>query len=107
MDLMRKIIHGWFSLRRGLRPAAALFVFILFIVPSAAQTSHSADALMRARGGYHQILKLVDNRAWPDSVRALVHRVFSEDLANVERALGSAASGASWRAAVRDGSRDP
>ena len=74
---------------------------------SSGSRSHSADALMRARGGYHQILKLVDKRAWPDSVRALVHRVFSEDLANVERALGSAASGASWRAAVRDGSRDP
>jgi len=46
---MRKIIKGWFSLRRGLRPAAALLVFISLIVPSAAQTSHSA-LLLQLRG---------------------------------------------------------
>ena len=67
--------------------------------------SHSAQALQRARAGYLQILDLVDKRDWPPSVRELVRRVFSEDLAAVERAQASRAGKAStWRAIVRDGS---
>jgi succinoglycan biosynthesis protein ExoO len=69
---------------------------------SSGSRSHSADALMRARRGYHQILELVGKRDWPQDVRALVHRVFSEDLANAERALASSGEGATWRTAVRD-----
>jgi len=67
--------------------------------------SHSANALDRARAGYLQILDLVDKRDWPPAVRELVRRVFTEDLAAVERAQASRASEAStWRAIVRDGS---
>ena len=66
--------------------------------------SHSARALERARAGYHQILYLVDKRAWPQPVRDLVRRVFSEDLAAVERAQHAGTAETSWRAAVRDGS---
>lgn len=67
--------------------------------------SHSAQALQRARAGYLQILDLVDKRDWPPAVRELVRRVFTEDLAAVERAQLSRASEAStWRAIVRDGS---
>jgi glycosyltransferase involved in cell wall biosynthesis len=65
--------------------------------------SHSADALMRARAGYLQILDLVGKRSWPQPVRALVQRVFSEDLANAESALATQGQPSSWRAAVRDG----
>lgn len=63
--------------------------------------SHSGDALARARAGYLQILDLAERRDWPQPVRALVRRVFGEDLAAVDRALDTAAS---WRQAVRDGS---
>jgi glycosyltransferase involved in cell wall biosynthesis len=64
--------------------------------------SHSADALGSARAGYLQILDLVEKRAWPEPVKALVRRVFGEDLAAVERAGASAPDGSSWRAIVRD-----
>ena len=64
--------------------------------------SHSARALERARAGYLQILDLVDRRGWPQPVRELVRRVFSEDLASVERAMAAGAGDASWRDAVRD-----
>jgi succinoglycan biosynthesis protein ExoO len=67
--------------------------------------SHSAHALQRARLGYLQILDLVDKRDWPSAVRELVRRVFTEDLAAVERAQASRAGEAStWRDIVRDGS---
>ena len=66
--------------------------------------SHSAGALRRARAGYLQILELVDKRDWPPPVRELVRRVFSEDLAAVERAQLASDSDATWRAIVRDGS---
>ena len=66
--------------------------------------SHSARALQRARAGYLQILELVDARDWPQPVRDLVRRVFSEDLAAIERARSAAGGEASWRAVVRDGS---
>lgn len=59
----------------------------------------SGDALERARAGYMQILQLVERRAWPEPVRALVQRVFQEDLAAVDHAAGADAN---WRAAVRD-----
>jgi glycosyltransferase involved in cell wall biosynthesis len=72
---------------------------------NAGSRSHSADALARARAGYLQILELVKRRDWPEPVRALVHRVFSEDLANVERALASSDGRATWRASVRDAPR--
>jgi glycosyltransferase involved in cell wall biosynthesis len=62
--------------------------------------SHAPDALTRARAGYLQILDLVAQRDWPPPVRALVHRVFSEDLAAVDRAHATAST---WRQAVRDG----
>jgi glycosyltransferase involved in cell wall biosynthesis len=65
--------------------------------------SHARDALERARTGYLQILQLVAERSWPQPVRELVARVFSEDLANVERALASSGAETSWREAVRDG----
>ena len=65
--------------------------------------SHSLQALQQARSGYLQILELIENRDWPAPVRDLVRRVFSEDLAAVERAQGDSAS--TWRQAVRDGSR--
>jgi hypothetical protein len=65
--------------------------------------SHSAHALGRARAGYLQILDLVGQRDWPEPVRALVTRVFREDLAAVDRAQASGAP-ATWRASVRDGS---
>jgi succinoglycan biosynthesis protein ExoO len=71
---------------------------------SAGSRSHSADALAAARAGYLQILELVDKRTWPEPVRALVRRVFSEDLAAVERARASGVEESSWRAVVRDGS---
>jgi succinoglycan biosynthesis protein ExoO len=66
--------------------------------------SHSAQALERARAGYLQILDLVDKRDWPPPVRDLVRRVFSEDLAAVERAQTSTDAQSTWREAVRDGS---
>jgi glycosyltransferase involved in cell wall biosynthesis len=66
--------------------------------------SHSANALERARAGYLQILELVDKRDWPRPVRDLVRRVFSEDLAAVERAQAASDGAATWRAIVRDGS---
>ncbi len=66
--------------------------------------SHSPEALQQARAGYLQILDLIDARAWPESVRQLVRRVFTEDLANVERAQAAGEGASSWRAAVRDGS---
>jgi glycosyltransferase involved in cell wall biosynthesis len=67
--------------------------------------SHSPEALARARAGYLQILELVAARDWPEPVRALVTRVFREDLANVDRALTSTHTAEpTWRAAVRDGS---
>lgn len=66
--------------------------------------SHSAHALERARGGYLQILELVDKRDWPETVRALVRRVFNEDLAAVERAQSARDAQSTWREAVRDGS---
>src|SRR5262245_1232144 len=64
--------------------------------------SHSLQALQQARSGYLQILELVEKRDWPAAVRGLVRRVFSEDLAAVERALHDPRS--TWREAVRDGS---
>lgn len=70
---------------------------------STGSRSHSADALGAARAGYLQILELVDKRTWPEPVRALVKRVFSEDLAAVERARASGGEESSWRAVVRDG----
>jgi glycosyltransferase involved in cell wall biosynthesis len=70
---------------------------------STGSRSHSADALGSARAGYLQILDLVEKRAWPDPVRALVRRVFSEDLTAVERARGGGGDGLSWRTVVRDG----
>jgi glycosyltransferase involved in cell wall biosynthesis len=63
----------------------------------------SAQALQDARAGYLQILELVGGRNWPPAVKALVQRVFSEDLAAVERAMSADAGPGSWRAAVRDG----
>jgi hypothetical protein len=72
---------------------------------SAGSRSHSGDALASARAGYLQILDLVEGRAWPQPVRELVARVFSEDLANVERAWALGGGGESWRTIVRDGSR--
>ena len=66
--------------------------------------SHSANALERARAGYLQILDLVDKRDWPQLVRELVRRVFSEDLAAVERTQAAGGDDASWRTVVRDGS---
>ena len=68
--------------------------------------SHSAQALQRARAGYLQILDLVDKRDWPQPVRELVRRVFTADLAAVERAQSSRDGEATWRAIVRDGSAD-
>ncbi len=65
--------------------------------------SQARDALERARSGYLQILALVKGRNWPDPVRALVARVFGEDLANVERALAAGGAETSWREAVREG----
>jgi succinoglycan biosynthesis protein ExoO len=66
--------------------------------------SHSAQALQGARSGYLQILELVDKRDWPPAVCELVRRVFSEDLAAVERAQSSTDAQSTWREAVRDGS---
>ncbi len=68
--------------------------------------SHSAQALQQARSGYLQILELVDERDWPQPVRELVRRVFSEDLAAVERAQAAseAETTSTWRDVVRDGS---
>ena len=48
--------------------------------------------------------ELVDKRDWPQPVRELVRRVFSEDLAAVERAQSASDGEATWRAIVRDGS---
>jgi glycosyltransferase involved in cell wall biosynthesis len=66
--------------------------------------SHSVNALERARGGYLQILELVDKRDWPPVGRELVRRVFNEDLAAVERAQASSSAASTWRDVVRDGS---
>ena len=68
--------------------------------------SHSAQALQQARSGYQQILELVDERDWPQPVREVVRRVFSEDLAAVERAQAAseAETTSTWRDVVRDGS---
>ncbi|HKD56448.1 MAG TPA: glycosyltransferase family 2 protein [Hyphomicrobiaceae bacterium] len=66
--------------------------------------TQSVAALREARTGYLEILALVDCRSWPRSVGELVRRVFSEDLAAVERALAHGAEHASWRDIVRDGS---
>ena len=68
--------------------------------------SHSARALERARAGYLQILDLVDRRGWPQGVRDLVRRVFTEDLAAVERAQSASGGEATWREVVRDGAAD-
>jgi hypothetical protein len=56
--------------------------------------------LRRARTGYLEILSLIDSRAWPQPVSALVRRVFAEDLARLERAQAAGAA-SSWRAVVR------
>jgi glycosyltransferase involved in cell wall biosynthesis len=64
--------------------------------------TQSLGALEEARAGYLQILALVDTRPWPEPVRALVRRVFNEDLAAVERALALGGDGSAWRDAVRD-----
>ena len=87
----------------GCYPFVAGADYIYHLAPQS--RSHSDGALQQARAGYLQILELAAGRAWPEPVRALVRRVFSEDLANVERALHGAAGDLSWRAAVRDGSR--
>ena len=63
--------------------------------------TQSQSALSEARAGYLQILALVDTRPWPQSVRALVRRVFNEDLAAVERARELGRMGSAWRDAVR------
>jgi glycosyltransferase involved in cell wall biosynthesis len=67
--------------------------------------SQSPEALQQARAGYLQILDLVEARAWPETVRKLVRRVFQEDLANVERAQAAGDGASSWRQVVRDGSK--
>lgn len=107
--------HGWAAiefaedviLNIDLTSAADSYAFVegadyIYHLNSGSR-SHSADALVRARTGYLQILELVAGRDWPDPVRALVQRVFSEDLANAERALASGGGAGSWRAVVRDG----
>ena len=66
--------------------------------------ARSHRRLERARAGYLQILELVDKRTWPEAVRDLVRRVFSEDLAAVERALARGGDGSTWRDAVREDS---
>jgi len=66
--------------------------------------TQSVAALSEARIGYLEILALVDTRPWPRPVGDLVRRVFSEDLAAVERALAQGAGHASWRDTVRDSS---
>ena len=68
--------------------------------------TQSDSAFGRAHAGYLQILDLVDKRPWPQPVRDLVRRVFSEDLAAVERAQAVGRAGSTWRDAVRDGVRD-
>jgi len=87
----------------GIYPFAAGAHYHYHLSPSS--RTQSEAALGEARAGYLQILDLVDKRSWPRSVRDLVRRVFSEDLAAVERALARGAGGASWRHAVRDGAR--
>src|SRR5215831_3021218 len=69
---------------------------------SANSRTQSAAALGEACAGYQQILALIETRSWPQPVHDLVRRVFSEDLAAVERALAQGAAGASWRTIVRD-----
>jgi glycosyltransferase involved in cell wall biosynthesis len=69
---------------------------------SASSRTQSAAALGEARAGYQQILALIETRSWPQPVHDLVLRVFSEDLAAVERALAQGTTGASWRTIVRD-----
>jgi glycosyltransferase involved in cell wall biosynthesis len=73
---------------------------------SRSSRTQSAGALSEARAGYLQILALVDTRPWPEPVRALVRRVFSEDLAAVERAQALGRTGSAWRGAVRDGTSE-
>ena len=88
--------------------AAGAYPFVegadyLYYVGRSSRTQ-SRGALMEARAGYLQILDLVDKRPWPDPVRDLVRRVFSEDLANVDRALARGHDGSAWRSAVREDS---
>jgi hypothetical protein len=64
--------------------------------------SHSPEALQHARTGYLEILALIETRTWPQPVRDLVRRVFSEDLARVEGARAADAGGGSWRDIVRN-----
>jgi len=87
--------------------AAGVYPFVegadyLYHLSEGSRTASPA-ALARARAGYREILALAGARPWPGPVRALVERVFREDLANVERALAAGAPGAAWRAAVREG----
>src|SRR6476659_5601146 len=70
--------------------AAGAYPFVegadyLYYIGSGSRTQ-SRGALLEARAGYLQILDLVEGRSWPRPVRDLVRRVFSEDLANVDRA---------------------
>jgi len=86
--------------------AAGAYPFVegadyLYYIGSGSRTQ-SRGALLEARAGYLQILDLVEGRSWPRPVRNLVRRVFSEDLANVDRALADGQDGSSWRKTVRD-----
>jgi glycosyltransferase involved in cell wall biosynthesis len=76
--------------------------YLYYVGRSSRTQSHSA--LVEARAGYLQILGLVDQRSWPQPVRDLVRRVFSEDLANVDRALARGHDGSAWRGTVRSSS---
>jgi glycosyltransferase involved in cell wall biosynthesis len=85
----------------GIYPFVAGAQYLYHLNPGS--RTQSEAALGEARAGYLQILDLVDKRSWPRSVRDLVRRVFSEDLAAVERALARGAASASWRHTVREG----
>jgi len=113
-----KCLEGWpeiafaedVILNVDLHCAADVYPFVegaeyVYHVSSGSRTQ-SKTALTEARAGYLQILELIATRLWPQTVRDLVRRVFSEDLAAVERALTQGAARVSWRDIVRgDASR--
>jgi succinoglycan biosynthesis protein ExoO len=106
--------HGWpqidfaedVILNVDLHCAAGTYAFAagadyIYHVSRTSRTQ-SESALREARAGYLQILDLAGRRAWPQHVRELVQRVFSEDLAAVDAALARGRDGSAWRSAVRD-----
>lgn len=63
----------------------------------------SAEAMVRARAGYLQILELIEKRPWPSPLRATLRTCIEEDLEAAEAGMAAGHGGADWRRIVRDG----